>query len=72
MHGGSIKALKHMEKVSTDGQRAIAPVVPELIKKQDHTPVQSSEGAERRRSESLPSFLRHCITHVNTTFFATK
>lgn len=55
MHCGSIKALKHVQKVSTDGEKAIAPVVPELIKKQDHTPVQSSEGAERRCREPLPS-----------------
>lgn len=47
--------MKHVQKVSTDGERAIAPVVPELIKKQDHTPVQSSEGAERRCREPLPS-----------------
>lgn len=60
MHSGSIKALEHMEKVSTDGQRASAPVVPELIKKQDHTPVQSSEGAERRRR--APSFSSATLT----------
>lgn len=56
-----------MKKVSTDGQRAIAPVVPELIKKQDHTPVQSSEGAERQRRES--PFLLHRSTQINTKFF---
>lgn len=33
-----------MQKVTTDGESAIAPAVPELIKKQDHTPVQSREG----------------------------
>lgn len=55
-----------MQKVSTDGERAIAPVVPELIKKQDHTPVQSSEGAERRCR--APSF----NTRINTHFLKKK
>lgn len=37
-----------MQRVTTDGESAIAPEVPELIKKQDHTPVQSSERGEGR------------------------
>lgn len=37
-----------MQRVITDGESVIAPEVPELIKKQDHTPVQSRErGAVR-------------------------
>lgn len=37
-----------MQAVTTDGGSVIAPEVPELIKKQDHTPVQSKErGAGR-------------------------
>lgn len=32
-----------MQRVTTDGESVIAPEVPELIKKQDHTPVQSWE-----------------------------
>lgn len=37
-----------MQKVTTDGESAITPAVPVLIKKQDHTPVQSRErGAVR-------------------------
>ncbi len=32
-----------MQGVTTDGESVIAPEVPELIKKQDHTPVQSKE-----------------------------
>lgn len=44
--------------VITDGESVIAPEVPELIKKQDHTPVQSrkrgsSEGREEGRMPSL-------------------
>lgn len=37
-----------MQRVTTDGESVIAPEVPELIKKQDHTPVQSSERGEGR------------------------
>ena len=37
-----------MQRVTTDGERVIAPEVPELIKKQDHTPVQSRERGEGR------------------------
>lgn len=32
-----------MQRVTTDGESVIAPEVPELIKKQDHTLVQSKE-----------------------------
>lgn len=42
------KALQHVQRVTTDGESVIAPEVPELIKKQDHTPVQSSERGEGR------------------------
>lgn len=37
------KTLLHVQRFTTDGERTIAPAVPELIKKQDHTPVQSRE-----------------------------
>lgn len=37
------KSLQHVQRVTTDGESVIAPEVPELIKKQDHTPVQSTE-----------------------------
>lgn len=37
------KTLLHVQRFTTDGERAIAPAVPELIKKQDHTLVQSRE-----------------------------
>lgn len=55
MHSGSIKALKHVQKVTTDGERPTAAVAAELIKKQDHTPVQSSAGAERGLQRASPS-----------------
>ena len=37
-----------MQRVITDGESVIAPEVPELIKKQDHTPVQSRESGAVR------------------------
>lgn len=40
--------MQHVQRVTTDGESVIAPEVPELIKKQDHTPVQSSERGEGR------------------------
>lgn len=50
--------MQHVQRVTTDGESVIAPEVPELIKKQDHTPVQSrerggsSEGREEGRMQS--------------------
>lgn len=35
--------MQHVQGVTTDGESVIAPEVPELIKKQDHTPVQSRQ-----------------------------
>lgn len=44
------KALWCVQRVSIDGRHEIAPEVPELIKKQDHTPVQSTESDGRKGS----------------------
>lgn len=35
--------MQPVQGVTTDGESVIAPEVPELIRKQDHTPVQSRE-----------------------------
>lgn len=35
--------MLHVQGVTTDGESVIAPEVPKLIKKQDHTPVQRWE-----------------------------
>lgn len=48
----------------TDGENAIAPEVPELIKKQDHTPVRS-RGGSRGGREAAESRLK--MFHLGAT-----
>lgn len=43
-----------MQRVTTDGENAIAPAVPELIKKQDHTPVQRKGGKDAEPGLRFP------------------
>lgn len=58
-----------MQRVTTDGESVIAPEVPELINKQDHTPVQSKErGAVReggRREDAVRAWTE--IFHLSVT-----
>lgn len=56
-----------MQRVTTDGESAIAPEVAELINKQDHTPVQSRErGAVRAGGEedADPAPIILCHQHL--------
>lgn len=46
--------MQHVQRVITDGESVIAPEVPELIKKQDHTPVQSRERGAVRGGDAEP------------------